>query len=183
MTSVNMKQMHTLRRSLALENLSPRPQPGVKYICPALTEIDYPFAVVPEEILLCGPIIMPFDPLEESDPALMKWLGNAPTTLINLGSHVFSNEELTREMSRALRILLDYHNNKRESSKIQVLWKVRADGDIQKIIDEILGKDIEEGRVRVVTWLCVEPVSILQHPNVVCTVHHGGANSFYEGVW
>jgi UDP:flavonoid glycosyltransferase YjiC (YdhE family) len=154
----------------------------VTYICPALIEIDFPFAVIPENLLLCGPIVVPFDPLEESDPALMKWLDNGPTVLINLGSHVLSNEKLAREMASAFRILLDHHDQQ-GSRKIQVLWKARADGDIQNAVNEVIGKEIKEGRVKVVAWLDVEPISVLQHPNVVCTVHHGGANSFYEGVW
>ena len=182
MTSVDMKQIRLLRRSLGLMNLNLTSQPGVPYICPALTEIDFSFAVIPEEILLCGPIIMPFDSLEESDPALMKWLDNKPTVLINLGSHVVPNEKLAREMASALHILLYYHD-KRGSSKIQVLWKLKTDVGIEKMIDEIIGKEIEEGRIKVVAWLDAQPASILQHPNVVCTVHHGGANSFYEGIW
>ena len=183
MNSVTIKQTHALRKSLGLKALGYTPQPGVPFICPAIPEIDYPLAIIPEEMVLCGPIITPFDPLEESDPALMKWLDNGPTVLINLGSHVVANENLAREMVSAFRILLDYHDKKGGPSKIQVLWKVKADGDIQRTIDEIVGKEIKEGRIKVVAWLDTEPVSILQHPNVVCTVHHGGANSFYEGIW
>ena len=183
MTSAHTKQMRTLRRSLGLTSLIFTSQPGVTYSCPALTEIDFPFAVIPEEMLLCGPIVMPFDPLEESDPALMKWLDNGPTVMVNLGSHVVSNERLAGEMSRAFRILLGYHDKKSGFTKIQVLWKVKTDVDIEKVIDEVIGKEIEEGRIKVMAWLDAQPISILQHPNVVCTVHHGGANSFYEGIW
>ena len=153
MTSVNIKPIDALRASLGLKNQSGirrfRPYPGVTRICPALTEIDFPF---PENALLCGPIIIPFDPLEESDPALMKWLDNGPIVLINLGSHVVSDEKHAREMACAFRIMLDYHDQQ-GSRKIQVLWKVKACGDIQKAIDEIIGKEIKEGRVKVVTWL------------------------------
>ena len=183
MTSVNIKPIRALRGSLGLENIpGTRLRPEMRYICPAITEIDFPFAVIPEQLLLCGPIVMPFDPLEESDPALMRWLDNGPTVLVNLGSHVVSNEKLSREMASAFRVLLDYHEQQ-GSRKIQMLWKVRADGDIQNAVDEVIGKEIKEGRVRVVAWLNAEPISVLQHPNVVCTVHHGGANSFYEGIW
>ena len=180
---MKMKQMESLRKSLGLRSLFDfKPELGVTYISPALTEIDFPFVKIPEAILLCGPIVMPFDPLEKSDPALMKWLDNGPTVMINLGSHMVSDEKLAREMSCAFRMLLDYHD-KRGSSKIQVLWKAKTEGDIHKVIDEIIGKEMKEGRIKVVAWLDAEPVSILQHPNVVCTVHHGGANSFYEGIW
>ena len=181
MTSEHIKPIQALRGSLGLKNTFGL-RPGVTYICPALTEIDFPFAVVPENLLLCGPIVLPFDPLEESDPVLMKWLDNGPTVLINLGSHVVSDELLAREMASAFRILLDYHD-RQGSRKIQLLWKARAEGDIQNVVDEVIGKEIKERRVKVVAWLDAEPISVLQHPNVVCTVHHGGANSFYEGVW
>jgi hypothetical protein len=183
MTSPRFKQIRALRGSLGFKALfGPKRYSGVTRICPALTEIDFPFAVIPENMLLCGPIVMPFDPLEESDSALMKWLDNGPTVMVNLGSHVLSDEKLAREMAGAFRILLDYHD-RQGSSNIQVLWKAKKRGDIQEVIDEIIGKEIKEGRVKVVAWLDAEPVSILQHPNVVCTVRHGGANSFYEGVW
>ncbi|KAI9568646.1 hypothetical protein HD554DRAFT_2021909 [Boletus coccyginus] len=182
-TSVNIRRILALRGSLGLKNLFGIGfQPGIRYICPAITEIDFPFSVIPEQLLLCGPIVIPFDPLEETDPALMKWLDNGPTVLVNLGSHVISNENLAREMASSFRILLDYHDQQ-GSQKIQVLWKVKADGDIQSVIDEVIGKEINEGKVRVVAWLNAEPISVLQHPNVICTVHHGGANSFYEGIW
>ena len=182
-TSAKVKQIRALRGSLGFKFLfGPKRYSGMTYICPALTETDFPFAVIPENILPCGPIVMPFNTLEESDPALMKWLDNGPTVMINLGSHVLSDEKVAREMASAFRILLDHHVQQ-GSSNIQVLWKAKASGDIQEVIDETLGKEIKEGWVKVVAWLEAEPVSILQHPNVVCTVHHGGANSFYEGVW
>ncbi|KAN0085969.1 glycosyltransferase family 1 protein [Tylopilus felleus] len=184
MSSPTVKQTAALRKSLGLLDMAGfRYKSGMKFICPALPEIDFPLAVIPEEILLCGPIVVPFDPLEESDPELMKWLDNGPTVLINLGSHVVADEKIAREMVSAFRILLDYHDKKGGSSNVQVLWKARANGNIQKVIDEIIGKEIKKGRVKVVAWLDAEPVSVLQHPNVVCTVHHGGANSFYEGIW
>ena len=88
-----MKKFQALRRSLGIDNAFGL-YPGVTFFCPALAEIDFPFAVIPKEMLLCGPIVMPFEPLEESDPGLMKWLDNGPTVLINLGSHVFSDQNV-----------------------------------------------------------------------------------------
>jgi hypothetical protein len=181
-TSLHMRQHQSLRKSLGLKTmLGPTISPGVLHICPSFAEIDFPFAIIPQELILCGPIVMPFDPLQESDPALMKWLDNGPTVMINLGSHVDSNEKFAREMASAIRIAMDYHD--RRQSKIQVLWKAKTKGNIHAVIDEIIGKEVREGRVKVLAWLDAEPVSILQHPNLICTVHHGGANSFYEGIW
>ncbi|KAH0828094.1 hypothetical protein J3R83DRAFT_3753 [Lanmaoa asiatica] len=143
-TVVYNKQVHALRRSLGIKSAF-GDRPGVMHICPALAETDFPFAVIPEEILLCGPIVMPFDPVEESDPALMKWLDNGPTVMINLGSHVVSDGKLAREMASAFRTLLDYHDQNSDG-KIQVLWKAMANGDIQTVLDEVVGNEIKEGR-------------------------------------
>lgn len=179
-TLEQLKQIENLRKSLGLRSIFSLPYPGVKYITPALVETDFSL-VIPEEICPCGPIVMPFDPLEEIDPALMKWLDNGPTVMINLGSHILANANFAREMAGAIRILLDSRDRNRLGN-IQALWKVKANGEIQTVVEEIIGKEMKEGKVKVVAWLEAEPVAILQHPNLVCTVHHGGANSFYEGV-
>lgn len=50
-------------------------------------------------------------------------------------------------------------------------------------IYSILGPEIESGTVRIVNWFQAEPTAILQSGNLVCAVHHGGANSFLETVW
>lgn len=50
-------------------------------------------------------------------------------------------------------------------------------------IYSILGPDIEAGTVRIVDWFQAEPAAILQSGDLVCAVHHGGANSFLETVW
>lgn len=183
LTSAHMNQFLALRRSLGITSaIGTIFRPGMTYICSALAETDFPFAAIPEEIHLCGPIIVPFDPLEESDPVLMKWLDNGPTVMINLGSHVLADEKIAMEIAGAIRILL-VHHEKKGTSRMQVLWKAKASGNIENAIRDVVGQEIEEGRVKVLAWLSAEPVSILQHPNVVCTVHHGGANSYYEGIW
>jgi hypothetical protein len=76
-----------------------------------------------------------------------------------------------RELAEGLRVVMERHPD------IQVLWKLKANKD-ETIV--LLGKEIKEGKVRVETWLKTDPVAILQSGNVVCSVHHGGGNSFYE---
>ncbi|KAG9316542.1 glycosyltransferase family 1 protein [Chiua virens] len=183
-TDANVRPIQALRTSLGLpSDVGFRACSGITHICPGLIETDFSYAVIPKELRLCGPIVLPFDPLEEIDPELKKWLDDRPTVMINLGSHVESDVKFARAVTGAIRILLACHDKERSDRQMQVLWKVKANGDVQRAIDEIVRKEISEGTVKVVPWLNVEPVSILQHPNVVCTVHHGGANSFYEGVW
>lgn len=56
----------------------------------------------------------------------------------------FSDTKFAREMAGAIHILFDYHDRKR-SDKIQVLWKVKANGKIRAVIEEIIGKKMGEG--------------------------------------
>jgi hydrogenase maturation factor len=52
--------------------------------------------------------------------------------------------------------------------------------EVNKILQAELGNEMQAGRLRVVDWLTVDPLALLKEGNVVCSVHHGGANSFYE---
>ncbi|KAL0575337.1 hypothetical protein V5O48_006639 [Marasmius crinis-equi] len=156
--------------------------PGVQYLCPSLPETDFPF-FVPDHIFSCGPLIFPFVPVEEADPELGIWIDKGPTILVNLGSHAISDEGYVTELAKGLRIMFASGG---VPSHTQVLWKVKlggGDSQIRNVIEGIIGAEIQEDRVKLVDWLKADPVSILLHPNTACTVHHGGANSFNEGIW
>lgn len=47
---------------------------------------------------------------------------------------------------------------------------------------ETIVKFIQNDRVKVLSWLPVEPISVLQSGRVVCMVHHGGSNSYHEAI-
>jgi hypothetical protein len=151
---------------------------SIQYICPSLPEIDLPMEI-PSNAHFVGPILLPVQPLSHSDPDLVKWLQRKPTVLLNLGSFQEGNIDQARGLALGLRVLLN------SNPEVQVLWKFRpAEGsDADKEIESILGDEIEAGRIRVSSWLDSEPLSILQSGFVVATVHHGGANSWFEATW
>jgi hypothetical protein len=113
--------------------------------------------------------------MKESDP-LWAWLENGPTVLVNLGTHTAANEKFAVQLAGGLRVLLD------RQVDTQVLWKVRGAADMMAVLINVLGHVIDNGRVKIVDWLDTAPVVILEHRNTICSVHHGGANSFYEAV-
>lgn len=41
---------------------------------------------------------------------------------------------------------------------------------------------IDNGRLRLASWLHVDPTSILESGHVIASVHHGGANCYHETV-
>jgi hypothetical protein len=68
---------------------------------------------------------------------------------------------------------------------VQVLWKLKtqtAKDQDDDTATKILQAEVEAGRVRIVSWLKADPSAILRSGSIVCSVHHGGANSYFEAV-
>lgn len=148
---------------------------GVKLLCPALLEADYPLQV-PSNVTCCGPILLEAPPLAESDPEMETWLKSRRTIYINLGSHVVTEDADAIEIARALDLLLDKH------SDIQILWKLKHVQPLDTKSTRNLEVALSNGRVRIQTWLQSDPTAMLKSGHIACSVHHGGANSFYEAV-
>lgn len=160
------------------------PPEGLQVLLASRPEIDFPFDVVPSHITGCGPIVMPSTtPLEESDPDLAKWLAQKPTIYVNRGTHATSDENEAVEMAKALAHLLKKAD--KAGKKFQVLWKLRTRGGNSGAsrVAAALGEDlIKNDVVRITEWIKPEPTSILESGHIVCSVHHGGANSYFEAV-
>ncbi|KAK7047221.1 hypothetical protein VNI00_006887 [Paramarasmius palmivorus] len=178
-TASKMKQLDALRREYGVKgSILEQFSPQVPYILPAMLETEFSGLQVPPNVHLAGPILLPHVPVEECDSQLSEWLSNpgTKTVLINLGSHVTFKPDHVRHIAGGIRTLLD------RLPEIQVLWKLMADGEVQSALEEVIGKHVEAGKVKVVDWLEAEPYAVLCHPNISCFVHHGGANSFFEAI-
>jgi len=144
-------------------------------------ECDYPFEPNPALSLPVGPIVQPIQDLEKVDPELLAWISKRPTILLALGSHVHTTQKMSLELSLGFKKVLEKRRD------VQVLWKVRKphgdEGfDPLEDIKRILGKELKDERVKIVDWLKADPVSILATGHVICSVNHGGANSFFESI-
>ncbi|PYI11085.1 UDP-glucoronosyl and UDP-glucosyl transferase family protein [Aspergillus sclerotiicarbonarius CBS 121057] len=146
----------------------------VPFVLACTLDIDYPCSST-EQYTGCGPILRPFRPIAVESPELAAWLAKAPTVLINLGSHVVYDAENVRQCVEGIRILLDCR------SDVQVLWKMKTLAKDNRILDDLVDVSFAE-RVRIESWLDVDPACILENGNVICMVHHGGANSYNEAV-
>ncbi|KAB8296392.1 hypothetical protein EYC80_009142 [Monilinia laxa] len=138
-------------------------------------ELDYPYDIIPENVVQCGPIFLSTAPAAEQDPELANWLKESPTVLINLGSNLNYDETAATEMANAVKILLD-------NSKVQVLWKFNKRHEFTDQFLDILEETIKSGRVRMSKWIKVDPAALLETGNVIVSVHHGGANCFHEAI-
>jgi len=167
-------------------------QPENHYLVPSSLESEYPCRVL-SNVTPCGPILLPTASVGEVDPELDSWLQRGPTILINLGSMLRMDEAMTREFATGLKIVLN------QRPEVQILWKFRKSGGFpilskgKKKADsheknektdtlDVLSDDIASGRVKVLNWISVEPLALLQSERIVCSVHHGGSNSFHEAL-
>ncbi|KPM41311.1 hypothetical protein AK830_g5239 [Neonectria ditissima] len=177
-------------------------QDGLKNIDAVLLssrlEVDFPtldLANAPraymDKLVGCGPILRAAAPLAESDASLAEWLKGGPVVTINLGTVCQVSQDEAVEMARALRQLLDEGARRGGNwSEMRILWKLKKDpgrgpeyhAGPGSALSDVLGAEIEAGRVRIMDWIVAEPNSILNTGDVVCSVTHGGASSFFDSL-
>lgn len=149
----------------------------VPQITPCLPELDYPCEFDKDNITNCGPIIFPSS-IQSNDPLLV-WMKKRPTVLINLGTHCNFYEKHATEVLKGIRTVAD------KLPHVQILWKWKEVEHEQHrgLVERYVSKEEVGDRVKIVKWLDNSPMDLLKTGDIVCNVHHGGANSFYEAVW
>ncbi|KAL4901282.1 hypothetical protein BDW74DRAFT_181859 [Aspergillus multicolor] len=139
-----------------------------------LPEAGLPLSYYPPNVTVCGPIVLGTSLAEQQDPELAQWLDRAPSTmLICLGSNIEYNERRARALGSAILHVL-------ETIDTQVIWKFVKEGEYDDTWREPLQKYIDDGRLRMESWLNVDPVSLVNTGKINVWVHHGGANCYYE---
>ena len=110
-------------------------------------------------------------PLTQSDPDLENWLDRGKTVVVSLGTHIVYNEEMVNAFLQAFLTSLP--------KDVQILWKLQGKRQWDALIESRLGVE-DRTRFRIVDWIVADPNTIMFHHSVICYVHHGGANSFFE---
>ncbi|GAB1208144.1 hypothetical protein APSETT445_006885 [Aspergillus pseudonomiae] len=156
-------------------------RPDRFHLSPALKELDWPMEV-PDNILPCGPILLPTAAVHKQDPELASWLRKAPTVLVNLGTLYAPDPKVAESIATGLKLFLDAW----KGEEIQILWKLpkhpHDEDDVYSRSTQPLRQETEADRVRIHPWFSVEPMAMLQTGQIICSVHHGGANSWYEAI-
>lgn len=147
------------------------PSKDLEYICPSIEETDLPL-ICPANVHRCGPIVLQSASVDSADPELNRWLNNGDTVFVCLGSHFeYTESDVQGILGGLLKGL---------TPSVQVLWKLSGAGTWQTLLQQRLSGVPQRERFRIVDWIGPDPSAVLQHPNVKCSVHHGGANSFFE---
>lgn len=152
--------------------------PNLRILVSTWPEVDFPL-LKQDHVIPCGPIVRKARPL---GPELTDWLERGPTLYINLGSLCALDEGRALELARCIKVVLD--RNWGRDQKLQVLWKLKKTDHYKETseIDDLLVKYLKLDKVRIVSWIDADPAALLSSGNVVCAVHHGGANSYNEAV-
>jgi hypothetical protein len=146
------------------------------WLSQGMREADFPLSVIPPSVIPCGPIFLSVAPAADQDPELASWLERAPTVLINLGSIFDYDENWALEMARAVKALLGNDAN------VQVLWKFNKRGDYGDDFLEELKEEVANRRLRLESWIKIDPASLVETGNIALWVHHGGGNCYHEAV-
>jgi UDP:flavonoid glycosyltransferase YjiC (YdhE family) len=157
-----------------------------QYLCPSLPETEFPMTM-PGNVTSCGPLLLPSTLVSDTDTELLSWLKRKPTVLISMGTLVIMDNSLNQEIASGLRVFLSRHPD------VQILWKIQKRysyeevnyqnlGAPDEIIHGLLAAEIASDQVRIVNWLKADPVSILESSHIVCSVHHGGSNTYHEAI-
>jgi hypothetical protein len=164
--------------------LTPATNDAACILCPSLPELEYPHVPLPRTVF-AGPIVAPMPAVSAADPdpanaELARFLDRARTVHINLGTLYKYTEAdvraLARGLARVQRLL-----NELGRERVQVLWKLPHKDRFTAVLEEELGD--EHPDVRVEEWIAPQSLAVLAHPNVVASVHHGGASECASPSW
>lgn len=152
---------------------------GTHYLVPDLPELSLPLAPIPSNVTACGPIVplsMINEGANQSAKQLLEWMSGRKTVVVNLGSNIAPGRSYCESLARALELVLRKHKD------LSVLWKLKRDQGtpLDESLTDTLGDALNKDRMKIVEWLEVDPAHLLMLEGVVVSVHHGGANAYFE---
>lgn len=140
-------------------------------ICASVKEMEYPH-VAPPNVVYPGPILVPIPPLSaKKHPDLASFLDRDRTIVINMGSNFWYTEEDVENVADAIVLARKQYADE----GFQVLWKLNGKEGFETLLERRLGKELLDS-VRTEDWIEPPALAVLQHPNVVAFVNHGGAS-------
>jgi hypothetical protein len=140
-------------------------------ICASVKEMEYPH-VAPSNVVYPGPIVVPVAPLSrEKYPDLSGFLDRDRTIVMNMGSNFWYTEEDVVNVADAVALA----QKRCKDKSFQLLWKLNGKKAFETIVEQRLERELLDS-VRIEEWIEPPALAVLQHPNVVALVNHGGAS-------
>jgi hypothetical protein len=175
--------VHPARRALDADRkvaglsgsvLSPPGENAVCIIYASLAELEYPHVPNPRTVF-AGPILTPVPPVDaDTYPDMAAFLARGRTILINMGT-LFKYD--TDDVNGVVEGIVAARRELQHKGGLQVLWKLPDISTFEALLDERLGSPTQRQEwVRIEKWINPPALAVLQHPNLVASVHHGGAS-------
>ena len=142
-------------------------------ISPGIRELDYPL-FIPDKMGLYGPIVLDTTPVDVADPELTQWLDRGETVMMCMGTRYHYTESQVRTVINSFLGAVD------RDSGVQFFWKLSGRDRFEKVFEELLANPKDRKRFRIVDWIHADPAVVMDHANVIVSIHHGGANSYHE---
>lgn len=147
-------------------------------LCVGVPALEY-HGINPSTLYPVGPIYLPSPPLADLDKPLDDWLERDhqkyTTILFALGTHF----RLTQSQAEDLLSMFDELLDARQD--IRIYAKVMRKGSYELPLSEELERKWA-GRLKIVEWMEVDPVAVLNTGKIGLAIHHGGSNSYHEAL-
>lgn len=174
---------HTILRTRM--DLAKKLPENVKILVGSIPLVDYP-AELPRHVTACGPIVRQVPDIRTADASFVEWLGRGRTIFVNMGV-VKITEDQALQMAMGFKKVINHLDRQGYRTPVQVLWKLKKRGLYSVFepgcaIAKLLIREFGQDRIRVVDRLIADPFSILRCGRIACFLHHGGVNSFNEGL-
>ncbi|KAI0339006.1 UDP-Glycosyltransferase/glycogen phosphorylase [Trametopsis cervina] len=147
-------------------------------ICASVKEMEFPH-VPGKNVVYPGPILIPVPVISHAQyPDLTNFLDRKRTIVINMGSNFWYTSADVENIAEAI---LRARKTCSDKVQFQVLWKLNGKKTYEELLQDRLGEAMDD--VHMEEWIEPPALAVLQHPNVVALVNHGGANSVHEAAY
>jgi hypothetical protein len=141
-------------------------------ITPSLPELEYPHIPL-SNTLFAGPVLTPEPPLSAEDhPELAAFMDGNRIVHINMGT-MFEYTEA--DVLTIVDAIVDARTRLQDRGGFSVLWKLPGLKTFETLLENRLGE--HRKYVHVEEWIAPRSLAVLQHPNLVVSVHHAGASA------
>ena len=153
--------------------MGPSKSLALHIISPGIPELDYPLSI-PHNMGLYGSLVLDTMPVQVADPVLAGWLDRGETVMMCMGTHYHYTQSQVRAVINGFLSAVE------SNPRIQLFWKLSGRDKFEGVIEELLTDPKDRERFRIVDWIDADLAAVMDHPNVIVSIHHGGANSYFE---
>jgi hypothetical protein len=166
-------ELEKLRAAANMEGPVVRDGTELEFVLiPSVPAMEYPHEPM-EKVVYVGPMLADAPDINESHPTLARFITRARTVHLNMGTLFRYTEDDVRAVVEAV---VDVRARMATRGGFQVLWKLPRKANFDALLESLWPDEETKDSVLIQEWLEPPSIAILQHPNIVVSVNHGGAS-------